>query len=48
VHEVFTYFIVVLTQFILITLYNIQDQLEYPFDNRGLDDIKLDVFRINR
>lgn len=42
------YFIVLLTEFILITLYNIQDQLEYPFDNVGLDDINLDNFKINR
>lgn len=43
-----TYFIVILTEFILISLYNIQDQLEYPFDDDGLDDIKLDNFRIDR
>ena len=42
------YFIVALTEFILIALYNIQDQLEYPFDDYGLDDINLDLFRINR
>ncbi len=43
-----TYFIVALTEFILITLYNIQDQLEYPFDDIGLDDINLDAFKLNR
>jgi len=43
-----TYFIVVFSQFILISLYNIQNQLEYPFDDKGLDDIKLDNFKINR
>ncbi len=43
-----TYFVVLLTEFILISLYNIQNQLEYPFDNIGLDDIKLDNFRIDR
>ena len=42
------YSIVQLTQFILISLYNIQNQLEYPFDNIGLDDIKLDGFMIER
>jgi predicted membrane chloride channel (bestrophin family) len=42
------YSIVVLTQFILISLYNIQNQLEYPFDNVGLDDINLDNFKIER
>ena len=43
-----TYFIVLLTEFILISLYNIQNQLEYPFDNVGMDDINLDSFKINR
>ena len=43
-----TYFIVLVTEFILISLYNIQDQLEYPFDDHGLDDIKLDNFKFNR
>lgn len=43
-----TFFIVALSEFILISLYNIQDQLEYPFDNEGLDDIKFNVFKIHR
>lgn len=43
-----TYFIVILSQFILIALYNIQNQLEYPFDDNGLDDIKLENFKIDR
>lgn len=43
-----TYFVVILTEFILISLYNIQDQLEYPFDDYGLDDIKLDSFKMDR
>lgn len=42
------YFIVLLTQFILISLYNIQNQLEYPFDDVGMDDINLDSFKIER
>jgi hypothetical protein len=42
------YMIVFFTEFILILLYNIQDQLEYPFDNVGMDDINLDNFRIER
>ncbi len=42
------YFVVILTEFILISLYNIQMQLEYPFDNVGMDDINLDNFRIER
>lgn len=43
-----TYFIVILTEFILISLYNIQDHLEYPFDDIGLDDINLETFKLNR
>jgi len=43
-----TYFILLVSQFILISLYNIQNQLEYPFDDEGMDDIKLDNFRIDR
>ncbi len=43
-----SYLIVMLTEFILISLYNIQNQLEYPFDDIGIDDINLDNFKINR
>jgi len=43
-----TYFIVVLSQFILISLYNIQDQMEYPFDKEGIDDIDLDLYNLER
>jgi len=42
------YSVVILTEFILISLYNIQDHLEYPFDNIGTDDINLDNFKITR
>lgn len=42
------YGIVIMTEFILISLYNIQDDLEYPFDNVGIDDINLDSFKISR
>ena len=42
------YSVVVITEFILISLYNIQDQMEYPFDEYGLDDIKLDNFKLKR
>ena len=30
--------------FILISLYNVQEDMEDPFDQIGLDDIKLDEF----
>ena len=43
-----TYFIVILSEFILISLYNIQDQMEYPFDKEGTDDIDLEIFRMKR
>lgn len=43
-----SYFVVLLTEFILISLYNIQIQLEYPFDAKGLDDINLTSFRMYR
>lgn len=33
-----------ITAFVLITMYNIQVQLEYPFDQIGLDDIHLEDF----
>jgi len=44
--EWLTYFVVLLSEFILISLYNIQDDMEYPFDRHGLDDIKLEEFRV--
>lgn len=47
-NHITVYFIVALTEFILISLYNIQDDLEYPFDDKGLDDIKLDYFKVLR
>jgi len=43
-----TYFIVILSEFILISLYNIQDQMEYPFDKEGVDDIDLEIFKMTR
>ena len=47
-NHLIAYFIILLTEFILISLYNIQDQLEYPFDDVGMDDINLQSFKINR
>lgn len=40
-----TYGLSVLHGFILITLYNVQVQMENPFDQIGLDDIQLNEFR---
>jgi len=45
---ILTYFVVILSEFILISLYNIQDQMEYPFDDDGLDDIQLQKFKFKR
>ena len=42
------FFTVLFTQFILISLFNIQDQIEYPFDQVGMDDIKLETFKFDR
>ncbi len=46
--EWITFFVVIISEFILISLYNIQDHMEHPFDEEGLDDIKLSNFKINR
>ena len=42
------FFTVIFTEFILISLFNIQDQMEYPFDKIGMDDIKLETFKFDR
>lgn len=36
-----------LTSMILITLYNFQQLIEYPFDQKGSDDVQLDKFKLN-
>ena len=36
-----------LSSLILISLYNFQSAIEYPFDQKGADDIKLDYYRFN-
>jgi cellobiose-specific phosphotransferase system component IIC len=40
------YVFCVLGPAMLITLYNVQAQVEYPFDQKGSDDIKLDEFKL--
>ncbi len=42
------FFTVLFTEFILISLFNIQDQMEYPFDKVGMDDIQLETFKFDR
>jgi hypothetical protein len=34
-----------ITGFILISLFNVQDEMEHPFDQHGLDDIRLSEFK---
>lgn len=36
-----------ISTFILISLYNVQDQMEHPFDQHGLDDIQLSSFTLD-
>lgn len=40
------YIICFTSSFLLVTLYNIQEQMENPFDQSGLDDILLHDFRL--
>lgn len=40
------YFLALFSTFILISLFNVQEQLENPFDQQGLDDIMLSEFEI--
>jgi len=41
------YIICFISSFLLVTLYNIQEQMENPFDNSGLDDIIMHDFRLS-
>jgi len=40
------YSLSMVTGFILISLFNVQDEMEHPFDQKGLDDIQLDKFKL--
>lgn len=41
------YMLSMFSTFILISLYNVQEQLENPFDQHGVDDIRLDDFKLS-
>ncbi len=41
------YLLSAISTFILISLYNVQDQMENPFDQHGLDDIRLNDFKLS-
>ena len=38
---------VMVVSFVLMALYNIQDYIENPFDQKGLDDLKIDKLKVN-
>jgi predicted membrane chloride channel (bestrophin family) len=38
----------VIVSFILIALYNVQDYIENPFDQKGLDDLKLKKMDVSK
>jgi hypothetical protein len=33
---------------VLMALYNVQDYIENPFDQKGLDDLKIDLLKVNQ
>lgn len=41
------YVVMAIKGFILISLYNVQDHMEHPFDQNGLDDIRLKDFELD-
>jgi hypothetical protein len=41
------YSLSIVSSFILISLFNVQEQLENPFDQDGIDDIKLETFDLD-
>lgn len=45
--DVIVYLLNVIISFILISLYNVQEQIENPYDQDGMDDIKLENFEID-
>ena len=47
-HNVLIYVLCILISFVLVALYNIQDFIENPFDNEGLDDIKMDNYFMDK
>ena len=46
-YQAFFLFLALLIGFVLMALYNIQELIEDPFDNDGLDDVKLDLYRMD-
>jgi len=46
-HPFVVYGLNMIISFILISLYNVQEQIEDPFDNEGLDDVMLDMYKLD-
>ena len=46
-YNIFIFILCLLVSFVLIALYNIQDFIENPFDNKGIDDIKLENYKMD-
>jgi len=46
-HPFVVYGLNMIISFILISLYNVQEQIENPFDNEGLDDVILDMYKLD-
>ena len=44
---IIVYLLNITISFILITLFNVQEQIEHPFDQEGIDDIKLENYEID-
>ena len=36
-----------IVSFVLMALYNVQDYIENPFDQKGLDDLKINLMKVN-
>lgn len=47
IHSSMLYLLVGFTSLVLITLSNFQELIEYPFDPRGIDNIKLEEFSLD-
>lgn len=45
--QIILYLITAFKGFILISLYNVQDHIEHPFDQNGLDDIRLKDYELD-
>ena len=47
VETVISLFFSLLISFVLMALYNVQEYIENPFDQKGLDDLKIDEMEVN-